>query len=103
VVWWAWLLVLVGVASVGSVAVAAQRPGRARDATAWLGVVGFYVALVGMFGGWARDALAGGSRAGGIALAVLAALFSIGLVVALSRTVSVLRGGGGSGDPGATH
>jgi len=102
VVWWVWLALLVGVALVGSIAVAVQRAGRARDVTAWLGAVGFYVVLVGMFGDWARGALASGSTAALIGLGFLFAMFSIGLLVALFKTASALRSGG-SGEASATH
>jgi hypothetical protein len=102
VVWWMWLALLVGVALLGSIAVAVQRPGRARDLTAWLGAVGFYVVLVAMFGDWARAALASGAKGPLIGLGFLFAMFSIGLVVALFKTASALRRRG-SGDASATH
>lgn len=103
-VWWLWLSVLLAVALAGSLAVAAQRPGRARDVTAWLGVVGFYAVLVGMFGDWARGALAAGSTAGAVAFGGLTALFSLGLGVALFKTARALRGSrSGGDDAGATH
>jgi hypothetical protein len=102
VVWWAWLAMLVGVALVGAVAVAVQRPGRARDVTAWLAVVGFYGVLVGMFGDWARAALARGSTGALIGLGFLFALFSIGLLVSLFKTAGAVRARG-SRDASATH
>jgi len=103
VVWWSWLVLLVSAALAGAVAVALQRPGRARDVTAWVGTVGFYVVLVAMFGGWAREALADGARGRWIGLGLLAALFAIGLVVALFKTVAAARRRGGPGESGATH
>jgi hypothetical protein len=102
VVWWAWLVLLVSVALVGSVAVAAQGPGRGRSVTAWLGAVGFYVVLIGMFGGWTLAALDRGSRAGLLGFGFLTAMFSIGLVVALFKTAAALRSGG-AGEASATH
>lgn len=101
-VWWIWLVLLVSVALAGSLAVALQGPGRGRNVTAWLGAVGFYVVLIGMFGGWALAALDRGSRAGTIGFGFLAAMFSIGLVVALFKTAAALRSSG-PGDASATH
>ncbi|HSJ95921.1 MAG TPA: hypothetical protein VLC53_02545 [Myxococcota bacterium] len=100
--WWVWLALLVMAALVGATAVAVQRPGRARDVTAWLGAVAFYVVLIAMFGDWARASLASGSRMGTIAFGTLAALFSIGLVIALVKTAGALRGRG-PGQESATH
>ena len=100
--WWTWLVALVAVAVVGSIAVAVQRPGRGRRVTAWLGAVGFYVPLVAMFGSWARDAFAGGSWGGRIGFGFLATMFSIGLVIALFKTLAALRSDGAQ-DAGATH
>jgi hypothetical protein len=103
-VWWHWLGALVAMALAGSVAVAAQRPGRARDVSAWLGVVGFYLVLVGMFGSWAIGALEKGQSLRTTAFGLLAALFSIGLVVALFKTGrAARRSGAGAPDAGATH
>lgn len=102
VAWWLWLVLLVSVALVGSVLVAAQRPGRGRDVTAWLGAVGFYVVLVGMFGGWTLAALERGSRGAGVGLGFLAVMFSIGLVVALFKTAGALRRSGPR-EASATH
>ena len=101
-VWWAWLALLVSVAFACSAAVALQRPGRGRDVTAWLGAVSFYVVLVGMFGSWARDAFADGSRGALVGLGFLAAVFSIGLVVAVFKTAGALRTRAGQ-DVSATH
>lgn len=100
--WWTWLVALMAVAVVGSVAVAVQKPGRARDVTAWLGAVGFYVPLVGMFGTWTRESLASGSWAGRIGFGFLAVMFSIGLVVALFKTIAATRHHG-AGEASATH
>lgn len=101
-VWWMWLVLLVAVALVGSLAVAVQRPGRGRNVTAWLGAIGFYVVLIGMFGGWTLAALDRGSRAGLLGFGFLTAMFSIGLVVALYKTAAALRRGG-PGEASATH
>jgi hypothetical protein len=101
-VWWAWLALLVSVALAGSLAVAVQRPGRARDVTAWLATVGFYLVLIGMFGDWLRGALASGSWGGRIGFGFLVTFFSIGVVVALWKTAGALRGRG-PGETGATH
>jgi hypothetical protein len=100
--WWTWLVALVSVALVGSIAVAVQRPGRARNVTAWLGAVGFYVPLVGMFGSWARASFEGGSWGGRIGFGFLAAMFSIGLVIAVFKTIGAARSRGPT-EAGATH
>ncbi|MEB2344176.1 MAG: hypothetical protein OZ948_05500 [Deltaproteobacteria bacterium] len=101
--WWHWLAALIAVALAGSIAVAAQGPGRARDVTAWAGVVGFYTVLAGMFGDWTRGALASGSRAA-IGFGLLAALFAIGWIVALFKTLGAARrSAAGAADAGATH
>lgn len=101
-VWWTWLILLAAVAGAGALAVAAQRPGRGRDVTAWLGAIGFYGVLIGMFGSWTLAALERGSRAGLLGFGLLTAVFSIGLLVALSRTAAALRRSG-PGDASATH
>lgn len=101
-IWWAWLVLLVSVALVGAISVAVQKPGRARDVTAWVGAVAFYVVLIGMFGGWTLAALERGSRGAAAGLGLLTALFSIGLSVALARTAGALRRSA-SGDASATH
>lgn len=101
-IWWMWLVLLVAVALAGSLAVAVQRPGRGRNVTAWLGAIGFYAVLIGMFGGWTLAALERGSRAGLVGFGFLTAMFSIGLLVALYKTAVTLRGSG-PGDTSATH
>jgi hypothetical protein len=100
-VWWVWPALLVAVAFVGALAVAPQRPGRARNATAWIATVAFYAVLVGMFWDFTLDAIASGSKAR-YALGFLAALFSIGLPVALFKAGLSFRSGG-AGPEGATH
>jgi len=101
--WWTWPLALVTVAAVGTVAVAVQKPGRVRTVTAWLAAVGLYVVLAGMFGTWARESLAGGSWAGRLGFGFLAVMFSIGLVIAVFKTIAAARGRGAGGEAGATH
>jgi len=102
VAWWMWLASLIGVALLGSLAVAVQRPGRGRTVTSWLGAVAFYVVLVGMFGSWVHGALARGAKGPLVGLGFLLAIFSLGLLVALYKTFAAARGRG-PGESGATH
>jgi hypothetical protein len=102
VTWWAWIAIFAGVALLGSIGVAAQRPGRGRDATAWIGAITFYVVLVSFFATLTRGALAKDSTAGIVGFGFLVTFFSIGLVLAVVKLITFLRGGTAR-DTSATH
>jgi hypothetical protein len=93
---------LVAIALLGSLVVAFQRPGKGRDVSARLAALGFYLVLFGFFGSSARAALESHSTRGLVAFGLLSAVFGIGLVVSLVKTVAAIRGRS-SGDVSATH
>jgi hypothetical protein len=83
---------LVAVALLGSIAVALQRPGKARDVSARLAALGFYLVLVGFFGTQALAAHATASTRGLVAFGFLTAFFGIGLALSVVKTVGAIRG-----------
>ena len=99
---WMWMASLIAIALLGSLVVAFQRPGKARDVSARFASFGFYLVLFGFFGTNTREALANHSTRGLVAFGFLSAVFGIGLVLSLVKTVAAIRGRS-SGDASATH
>jgi hypothetical protein len=92
----------VAVPLLGSLLVALLRPGPAREVSARIATAAFYVLLFAFFAERTRVALAEGSTAGLIAFGFLAAIFGIGLVLAVVKAIGALRGRTSS-DAAATH
>jgi hypothetical protein len=82
----------VAVVVIGWLVVSFQRPGPSRDLVARVGSIGLYVALLCFFVSLTRRALERDSTAGLIGFGFLAAMFAIGLVVAVARTIGSRRG-----------
>jgi hypothetical protein len=82
----------VAVVVIGWLWVSFAKPGRQRDAAAWIATLSLYVALLSLFVHLTSRALANDSTAGLIGFGFLASMFAIGLVLALARTVGTLRG-----------
>ena len=99
---WVWMGSLVAIALLGSIAVALQRPGKARDVTARLAAVCFYVVLVGFFCDRTLAARGSDSSRGLFAFGFLTAFFGIGLALSIVKTVGAIRGRS-SGDVSATN
>jgi hypothetical protein len=93
----------VGVAAAALVALAwlvvsFLREGRPRRVVAWLGANALYLALVCFFANLLLRAHAEGRTAGLVGFGFLVAVFGIGLLVSLTKTVGALRGRSSSGD-----
>lgn len=99
---WIWMVSLIAIALAGSLVVMFQRPGKGRDVSARVAALGFYLVLFGFFATNARAALSSHSTRALVAFGFFAAVFGVGLVVSLVKTVAAIRGRG-SGDVSATH
>ena len=99
---WIWMGSLVAVALLGSIAVSLQRPGKARDVSARVAALCFYVVLVGFFASQTLAAHASASRRGLVAFGFLTVFFGMGLALSLVKTVGAIRGRS-SGDVSATN
>jgi hypothetical protein len=79
-------------------AVSFLRSARPRGIAAWIGADALYVVLFSFFVNLLLRAHAEGRTAGLVGFGILVAVFGLGLLVSLAKTLGALRGRSSSGD-----
>lgn len=88
---------------VGWLAVSFLPAGRRRAGIEWVAATAAFAALASFFLSLVLHAWAEGSILPLIAFGLLGAVFTSGFFVSLFKTISAIRGRGGSAGPSATH